>query len=61
MTSNSKIFSSSVFGTTSGLTAEEAASKITSTEETYYNQYSTVNLQTKKPTIPSLQKTIKGQ
>ena len=61
MTSNSAIFSSSVFGTNSGVTAFEIADKLTATEETYFNQFSSARLKNKRPTMPSLQKTIRGQ
>ncbi len=61
MNSNSSIFSSSVYGTTSGLTAEDIANKITSTQKEYYKQFNDANLKIKNPKVPSLQKIIRNR
>lgn len=61
MTSNSAIFTSSVYGTNSGITAAEIADKLIRTEESYFSQFASSRLQSKRPVLPSLQKTVKGQ
>lgn len=59
MTSNSAIFTNTIFGTSSGLTAEEQAALDRSTQEKYLNSVSTSTLGTTVPRIPSNQKIMK--
>lgn len=59
MTSNSSIFSTRIFGTSSGATATDQASTDTATKESYLSKTSTNNLRTKIPQVPSNQKYMK--
>jgi hypothetical protein len=55
MISNSKIFSTTLFGSSSGLTPDELTAKNTSTIETYLQQQGTNKLSNRIPKIPSNQ------
>lgn len=61
MNSNSQIFSSTLFGTNSGQTVEEINQKIFETQQEYLKQISIGNLRTRIPSVPSLQKKVKGK
>jgi hypothetical protein len=60
-TSNSQIFTTQVFGNSSGLTAEEQATKDTEVTEQFYGQYPLVKMNTRSVTTPSNQRTVKGK
>jgi hypothetical protein len=55
MISNSKIFTTSVFGTSSSLTSEELAMKNTETVQEYYGQYQLLKMNSALPNVPSNQ------
>ena len=59
MTANSAIFSTSLFGTSSGLTSTEQSEIDTATKETFLSKTSTNNLRTQIPRVPSNQKYMK--
>jgi hypothetical protein len=61
MTSNSQIFTSSVFGKSSGKTAAELTEINTSTQEQYFQQFTGTSLKTKLPRVPSNQGIAKGK
>jgi hypothetical protein len=56
MTANSAIFSTSLFGNSSGSTAAEQAEIDTHAKEIFLAKTSTNNLRTKVPVVPSNQK-----
>lgn len=55
MASNSSIFSSTIFGNGSALTAQQAADKITTTQEQVLAQSTNNTIRTKLPKVPSNQ------
>jgi hypothetical protein len=55
MISNSKIFTTSVFGNSSSLTSEELAAKNTKTVQEYYGQYQLLKMNSVLPNVPSNQ------
>lgn len=57
--SNSKIFTTTLFGTGTDLGVEELISKNLETEEKYLGSSSTSNMGTRLPTLPSNQKVAK--
>jgi|LakMenEpi03Aug12_release.lakeMendotaPanAssembly.Ray.scaffolds.fasta_scaffold44645_2 hypothetical protein len=59
MTANSQIFSTTVFGTSSGLTAEQQASQDRLTQEKYLESTNTSSMGTTIPRVPSNQKIMK--
>ena len=59
MTANSAIFTTSLFGTSSGLTANQQAALNTATQETYLAKASTSNMRTTIPPVPSNQRYMK--
>ncbi len=59
MSSNSAIFTTTVFGRSSGLTAAEQTAVDTETKETFLVDTSTNNLRTAIPRVPSNQKYMK--
>ena len=59
MTANSAIFTTSLFGTSSGLTANQQAALNTATQETYLAKTSTSNMRTTIPPVPSNQRYMK--
>lgn len=59
MESNSKIFTNTVFGTSSGMTAAEIAEKNTSTQETYLKSSTASSMNTTLPRVPSNQRKVK--
>lgn len=59
MTANSAIFTTSLFGTSSGLTANQQAALNTATQETYLAKTSTSNMGTTIPPVPSNQRYMK--
>lgn len=59
MTANSAIFSTSLFGTSSGLTADAQAAVDTATQETFLTKTSTSNMGTTIPAVPSNQRYMK--
>ena len=61
MTSNSTIFSSTVFGNSSSLTKEELIAKDMSTVELYMKEYSDSSLRTQIPRVPSNQRVAKDK
>lgn len=61
MMSNSQIFTSSVFGKSSSKTAAELTEIDRSTQEQYFQQFTSTNLKTKLPRVPSNQGTAKGK
>lgn len=58
---NSTIFTTTVFGNSSGLTAQEQANKNTQTVEQLYSEYPIVKMNTRGVVVPSNQRTIKGK
>ena len=61
MTSNSTIFSSTVFGNSSALTKEELIAKDMSTVELYMKEYSDSSMRTQIPRVPSNQRVAKDK
>lgn len=61
MISNSQIFTTTVFGESSAMTAQELAQKNTATVEQYLRSYSDSNMRTKIPVVPSNQKIAKDR
>ena len=61
MTSNSTIFSSTVFGNSSSLTKEELIAKDMSTVELYMKEYSDSSMRTQIPRVPSNQRVAKDK
>ena len=61
MTSNSTIFSSTVFGNSSALTKEELITKDMSTVELYMKEYSDSSMRTQIPRVPSNQRVAKDK
>lgn len=61
MTSNSQIFTTSVFGTSSALTAEEMTTKTRTTQESFLSQSTNTNLRSGAPTVPSNQRVAKDK
>lgn len=59
MTANSAIFSTSIFGKSSGSTASDQSAIDTHTKEVFLSKTSTNNLRTKVPVVPSNQKYMK--
>ena len=59
MSANSAIFTTTIFGTSSGQTAEEQSAQNTKTQEQYLARTSTNNLKTRVPKIPSNQRYMK--
>ncbi len=59
MTANSTIFTTSLFGTSSGLTAADQAAVDTATQETFLAKSSTSNMGTTIPVVPSNQRYMK--
>lgn len=59
MTANSTIFTTSLFGTSSGLTAAEQAAVDTATQETFLAKSSASNMGTTIPVVPSNQRYMK--
>lgn len=59
MTANSAIFTTTLFGSSSGLTAADQAAVNTATQETFLSKSSTSNLGTTIPTVPSNQRYMK--
>jgi hypothetical protein len=59
MTANSNIFSSTIFGKSSGKTAEEQASYNRLIQEKYLESTSTSSMGTTVPRVPSNQKIMK--
>lgn len=55
MTSNSAIFSSQVFGNSSGATAEELSANNTKTMETFFAQSTITKINNRHPMVPSNQ------
>jgi hypothetical protein len=55
MDSNSKIFTTTVFGNSSSYTREELAALQTQTQETYLLQSGIANMRAKLPKVPSNQ------
>jgi len=59
MTANSAIFTTSLFGTSSGLTADDQTAVNTATQETFLSKTNTSNMKTTVPQIPSNQRYMK--
>lgn len=59
MTANSNIFSTSVFGNSSGKTAEELSNQDRTTQEIYLQSASSSSMGTTVPRVPSNQKIMK--
>lgn len=59
MTANSAIFTTSLFGTGSGLTADDQTAVNTATQETFLSKTNTSNMKTTVPQIPSNQRYMK--
>jgi len=59
MISNSKIFTTSVFGNSSGVTAEELNRKSTETKELVYQEQVVAKMNNKKPIVPTNQRLVK--
>lgn len=59
MISNSAIFTSTVFGTSSGLTVEELNQKNITTQELVYKEQVVSKMNNKKPIVPSNQRLAK--
>jgi len=59
MTANSQIFSTTLFGNSSGLTAEQQANKDRLTQEKYLESTTTSSMGTTVPRVPSNQKIMK--
>ena len=59
MSANSAIFTTTIFGTSSGQTAEEQSAQNTKTQEQYLARTSTNNLKTRVPKSPSNQRYMK--
>jgi hypothetical protein len=59
MTANSSIFTTSLFGNSSGLTADEQAALDTATQEIFLKKTATSNMGTTIPAIPSNQRYMK--
>jgi hypothetical protein len=59
MTANSQIFSTTLFGNSSGLTAEQQANKDRLTQEKYLKSTTTSSMGTTVPRVPSNQKIMK--
>lgn len=58
--SNSKIFTDTVYGTTTNATATELTNKERTTQETYLSSSSYSNMSTQVPRVPSNQRVAKG-
>jgi hypothetical protein len=61
MESNSKIFSSSVFGNSSGVTAAELSENNRKTQEKYLGSSTASSLSTRLPRVPSNQRIAKDK
>ena len=61
MLSNSEIFSSTVYGNTSGLTKEQLIELQNRTQELYFSDLSLTTLRTRLPIMPSNQKIAKDK
>lgn len=59
--SNSKIFTTSLFGLSTNDTASNIAKKNLDTQKKYLGSSSISNLSTKRPQIPSNQRVVKGK
>jgi hypothetical protein len=59
MTANSQIFSTTLFGNSSGLTAEQQANADRLTQEKYLEATNTSSMGTTIPRVPSNQKIMK--
>lgn len=58
--SNSKIFTSTVFGTGTSASAADLTAKDRTTQETYLSSSIVSNLSTRVPKVPSNQRVAKG-
>ena len=58
--SNSKIFTDTVYGTSTNATSVELADKERTTQETYLSSSSYSNMSTQIPRVPSNQRVAKG-
>jgi|TARA_R110000822_G_scaffold50126_1_gene131193 uncharacterized protein (UPF0128 family) len=58
-TSNSAIFSSTIFGNSSGKTAAELTAIDTETQEAYFKQGTSYKIESKVPSVPSNQRIAK--
>lgn len=61
ITANSKIFTTDVFGNSSGLSANDQANKNTEIVEQFYSEYPMIKMNTLGVKIPSNQRTVKGK
>lgn len=61
MSSNSKIFTTTVFGKSSANTAANLSKTNTSTIQSYYSQYSLIKMNNKLIKVPSNQTKVKGK
>jgi hypothetical protein len=61
MIANSEIFTSTVFGTSSGMTAKEMSDKNRTTQESFLAQNSASSLRTQMPRVPSNQRIAKDK
>ena len=61
MESNSKIFSSSVFGNSSGLTADQISENNRKTQEKYLGSSVASSLSTRLPRVPSNQRVARDK
>jgi len=61
MTANSAIFSTTVYGDSSGQTANELATKAKQTKEQFLGTYPESNLRSTLPTVPSNQRIAKDK
>ena len=61
MISNSTIFTSTLYGNSSGGTAQELADKAKTTKEIYLSKYSDTNMRTILPTVPSNQQVARDK
>ena len=61
MESNSKIFTTTVFGNSSGQTAQELAAKDRATQEKYLSTSTTSSMNTRVPRVPSNQRIARNK
>ena len=61
MSANSAIFTTTIFGNSSGATAEELAAKDRAVQEAYLATSSASSMKTKIPTVPSNQRIAKDK
>jgi hypothetical protein len=59
--SNSKIFTTTVFGNSSGLSSQDQSNKNTETVEKLYSEYPITKMNTRGVVVPSNQRRVKGK